>query len=75
MGILVICGRQMPDRLPKAVLFDWDGTLVNSWPIIHESMNRTLEAMGQTLWTMDYTLERVRKTLRESFPPLLGDRW
>ena len=65
----------MPDRLPKAVLFDWDGTLVNSWPIIHESMNRTLEAMGQTPWTMDETLERVRKSLREAFPPLFGDRW
>ena len=65
----------MPDRLPKAVLFDWDGTLVNNWPIIHESMNRTLEAMGRTPWTMDETLERVRKSLREAFPPLFGDRW
>ena len=56
-------------------MFDWDGTLVNSWPIIHESMNRTLEAMGKAPWTMDETLERVRKSLREAFPPLFGDRW
>ncbi|MEX2455329.1 MAG: HAD family hydrolase [Rhodospirillaceae bacterium] len=60
---------------PKAVLFDWDGTLVNSWPIIHESMNRTLEAMGHAPWSLDETLGRVRKSLREAFPELFGDRW
>ena len=70
-----MCGPTMPDAPPKAVLFDWDGTLVNSWPIIHESMNRTLEEMGHDPWTMEETLERVRKSLREAFPPLFGDRW
>ena len=65
----------MPDRMPKAVVFDWDGTLVNSWPIIHESMNRTLEAMGHPVWTMEETTTRVRKSLREAFPELFGDRW
>lgn len=65
----------MPDTMPKAVLFDWDGTLVNSWPIIHESMNRTLEAMGHPVWTMEETTTRVRKSLREAFPELFGDKW
>ena len=65
----------MPDRPPQAVLFDWDGTLVNSWPIIHESMNQTLVAMGHSQWTMNETLERVRKSLRDAFPALFGDRW
>lgn len=60
---------------PRAVLFDWDGTLVNSWPVIHESMNRTLEAMGYPQWTFGETLQRVRKSLREAFPELFGDRW
>ena len=64
----------MPERMPKAVLFDWDGTLVNSWPIIHESMNRTLDEMGHALWSMDETTSRVRKSLREAFPELFGDR-
>ena len=60
---------------PRAVLFDWDGTLVNSWPVIHESMNRTLETMGYPQWTFEETLQRVRKSLREAFPELFGDRW
>lgn len=62
-------------QLPKAVLFDWDGTLVNSWPVIHESMNRTLAQMGHPQWTFDETMARVRRSLREAFPELFGDRW
>jgi phosphoglycolate phosphatase len=61
--------------LPKAVLFDWDNTLVNTWPVIHESMNTTLAAMGQATWRMDETKDRVRLALREAFPPMFGDRW
>lgn len=60
---------------PRAVLFDWDGTLVDSWPVIHESMNRTLSAMGHAKWSMEDTLTRVRKSLREAFPELFGERW
>jgi len=62
-------------RLPRAVLFDWDNTLVDTWPVIHESMNTTLSAMGQPVWRMEETKERVRRALREAFPLLFGDRW
>ena len=65
----------MLKKIPKAVLFDWDGTLVNSWPIIHESMNLTLQALGKATWTIEETTQRVRKSLREAFPPLFGERW
>ena len=62
-------------ELPKAALFDWDNTLVDTWPVIHESMNTTLSAMGHDVWRMDETRARVRRALREAFPPLFGDRW
>lgn len=61
--------------LPQAVLFDWDNTLVDTWPVIHESMNTTLAAMKQPVWSIEETKERVRRALREAFPPLFGDRW
>jgi phosphoglycolate phosphatase len=64
-----------PLRLPRAVLFDWDNTLVDTWPVIHEAMNTTLAAMGQPVWRMEETRIRVRRALREAFPPLFGDRW
>ncbi|NKB21921.1 MAG: HAD hydrolase-like protein [Alphaproteobacteria bacterium] len=60
---------------PSAIIFDWDNTLVDTWPVIHDSMNTTLEEMGFTLWSIDETKERVRRSLREAFPDLFGDRW
>ncbi len=60
---------------PEAVLFDWDGTLVDSWPVIHESMNLALSAMGRAPWSLDETRERARHSLRDAFPGIFGDRW
>ncbi|MEI6557024.1 MAG: HAD family hydrolase [Rhodospirillaceae bacterium] len=64
-----------PARLPRAVLFDWDNTLVDSWGIIEASVNVTLEAMGHPTWTSEEIRVRVRHSLRNAFPPLFGDRW
>ncbi len=63
------------DRLPGAVLFDWDNTLVDTWPVIHEAMNATLAAMGHASWTPEETRARVRRSMREAFPEMFGDRW
>jgi phosphoglycolate phosphatase len=60
---------------PRAVLFDWDNTLVDTWDTIHDAMNTTLTAMGHATWTFDETRQRVRKALREAFPELFGDAW
>jgi phosphoglycolate phosphatase len=62
-------------KLPRAILFDWDNTLVESWGVIHEAMNLTLEAMGHAVWTRAETETRVRASLRDSFPTLFGSRW
>jgi len=61
--------------LPQAVLFDWDNTLVDNWPTIHDALNATFEAMGHPPWTLAQTRERVRASLRDSFPVLFGERW
>lgn len=60
---------------PHALLLDWDNTLVDSWPIIHESLTYTFEQMGHTPWTLDETKERVHKSMRDAFPALFGDEW
>ena len=60
---------------PKAVVFDWDNTLIDSWPTIHAALFETFEAMGHTPWTLQETRRRVRYSMRESFPALFGDRW
>jgi len=60
---------------PRAVLFDWDNTLIDSWAVIHDAMNRTLVRFGHEPWTFDETRERVRHSMRDSFPQLFGDDW
>jgi phosphoglycolate phosphatase len=60
---------------PTAVIFDWDNTLVNTWPIIHAALNATMEAMNKPLWTFDMTKQRVRKSMRDSFPEIFGEHW
>ncbi len=65
---------ELPVR-PSVIVFDWDNTLVDTWPTIHEALSITLQAMGHTPWSFDETKARVRHSLRDSFPRLFGDRW
>ena len=62
-------------KRPRAIIFDWDNTLVDSWGTIHDALNFLMEAMAQPSWTMAQTRERVRLSLRESFPRIFGERW
>lgn len=60
---------------PKAIIFDWDNTLVNTWPIIHAALETTFRAMGKEPWTFKQTTQRVRKSMRDSFPEVFGENW
>lgn len=60
---------------PRAILFDWDNTLADNWAAIHAAMNVTLIAMKQRPWTLEQSRERIKGSLRESFPLLFGNRW
>jgi phosphoglycolate phosphatase len=62
-------------RRPRAILFDWDNTLVDSWATIHDALNFLMRAMDKPEWSMAETRERVRLSLRESFPLHFGERW
>jgi phosphoglycolate phosphatase len=64
-----------PLRPPRAILFDWDNTLVDSWATIHEALNFLMRAMGQAEWSLAETRQRVRLSLREAFPIYFGERW
>jgi len=62
-------------RRPRAILFDWDNTLVDSWATIHEALNFLMRAMGKPEWSLAETRERVRLSLRDAFPRIFGERW
>ncbi len=67
----------MSTRLPppRAILFDWDNTLVDNWGTIQVALNAALTAMGFPAWTMEETRVRARASLRDSFPRMFGERW
>jgi len=60
---------------PAAILFDWDNTLVDTWPCIGKAINTTLTHMGHTEWTDAEVRQRVAGSLRDTFPGLFGERW
>jgi len=59
---------------PRALLFDWDNTLVDTWTVIHDALNRTFREMGHQPWTFEETQARVRASARDSFPLIFGAR-
>lgn len=60
---------------PRAILFDWDNTLVDTWGTISRALNAALTAMGHPNWTEEETRRRARASLREAFPRMFGERW
>ncbi|HJQ60748.1 MAG TPA: HAD family hydrolase [Vineibacter sp.] len=60
---------------PRALLFDWDNTLVNTWGVITTSYNAALAHFGMPAWSEDDTRARAHNSLRDTFPRLFGDRW
>lgn len=60
---------------PSMVIYDWDNTLVDTWPVIHAAMNSLFRQMQMTEWTLEETRNRVKHSMRDSFPILFGDRW
>ncbi len=60
---------------PSLLLYDWDNTLVDGWAAIAGALNAAFAAFDKPLWTVQETKSRVRVALKESFPPMFGDRW
>lgn len=59
---------------PQAVLFDWDSTLVDNWGAITRALEHTFVAMGHAPWSEAEVRARAKKSLRDTFPTLFGER-
>lgn len=60
---------------PKAILFDWDNTLVDNWASITAALNATLKAFNGQQLTEDQVRGMVRHSMRDSFPKMFGNDW
>src|SRR5690606_28818849 len=79
-----LCGRQKgqtdsvgPEmsRLPKprAVVFDWDDTIVDNWLSAFKALNTTLVHMGAEAWSEDEARRRSGPSARDLFTGLFGE--
>jgi phosphoglycolate phosphatase len=59
---------------PRALLFDWDNTLVDTWDVITDALNAVYDAFGMPQWTIADAKARIRESMREAFPKTFGDR-
>lgn len=59
---------------PRAILFDWDTTLVDNWGSITSAMNAALLAMNMPPWTVEETIAQATLSARDRFPRLFGAR-
>jgi phosphoglycolate phosphatase len=64
-----------PSVRPTTLLYDWDNTLIDGWAGIAAALNAVFTAFDKPLWTKEDTRNRVRVSLRESFPIMFGDAW
>ena len=60
---------------PKAILFDWDNTLVNNWEPIFFAYKKTLQALGLKKQSKEETLKNAKYSLRETFPRIFKNDW
>jgi phosphoglycolate phosphatase len=62
-------------QLPRAVLFDWDNTLVENWLSIQAALNAALGDAGKAPFDLEQTRFSARHSGREVFPRLFGSDW
>lgn len=60
---------------PRAVIFDWDDTIVDTWTVATQALAETLQAMGHAVWTEEEMRAKAGPSARDMFMQMFGDRW
>lgn len=60
---------------PRAIIFDWDDTIVDNWPLALEALNTALTHMGLAPWSDEEARSKAGPSARDLFGGLFGDRW
>lgn len=63
------------NSLPNAVFFDWDGTLVNTIPLLRRAHNHVRVSYGHEEWTEAEFRENLRHSSRDIYPKIYGDNF
>ena len=60
---------------PRAILFDWDGTLVDTLPGLLLAHNHVRSLHGLPLWSWDDFMLNIKFSSRELYPSIYGNDW
>lgn len=60
---------------PRAIIFDWDDTIVDNWPLALDALNTALTHMGVDAWSDEEARGRAGGSARDLFGSLFGERW
>ncbi len=62
---------------PKAVLFDWDNTIIISKSIFYNALHAAMEKLDldKQLLSTKLFQENVHLSVRDSFPNIFGEKW
>ena len=67
--------KPIPKFSPRAILFDWDNTLVNNWEPIFKAYKETLKKLGLKKQNRSEIIKNAKYSLRETFPRIFKDDW
>ena len=59
---------------PEAVFFDWDGTLVDTFPLLYNAYNHTRQTLGHKPWSVQEARKNIRLSGRDAFPVIFGEQ-
>jgi phosphoglycolate phosphatase len=66
---------KLGSNLPKLIIFDWDNTLVDTWPLLHQATVEMMTGMGKDPWTLDHTKKSIHRSMRDALPDMFGENW
>lgn len=64
-----------PHKRPKAILFDWDNTLVNTWETVFNAINIARKAVDKLPFTIEEFWERPHRSLRDTAEEIFGEHF
>jgi len=63
------------NKLPVAIIYDWDNTLIDTFPLLFEATNLTREKYGLPVLSEAEAKRSMRRPAREVWPDIFGARW
>jgi phosphoglycolate phosphatase len=64
----------MIEKLPKAIILDWDNTIIESWEMLHICINHVLKTLNKEEWTLEKIKNSIHFSMRDFFPSIFNEQ-